>query len=165
MKQSLPFINDLYKLVTIDSIEVINEPMDMIDIEVENEHTFCITKSNLVTHNCNNLVKAVTIPALKSGCSLLIVNHVYDDPGSMFPSKIKTQGGGKGLQYMARITLQCTKVLEKESEKGSQNFYKATIRDLISTSDWLTQQKSMDTSYLRHKASTKSLHILKRNSE
>jgi RecA/RadA recombinase len=77
---------------------------------------------------CNNLVKACTIPALKTDTSLIIVNHTYDDPSSMFTSKIKAQGGGKGLQFMARINLQCSKVLEKEDKgKKPENYYKATI--------------------------------------
>jgi RecA/RadA recombinase len=75
----------------------------------------------------NNMVKGLTIPALRSDTSIIIVNHVYDDPGSMFPSKIKSQGGGKGLQYMSRITLQCSKLLEKEVNPGAANAYKATI--------------------------------------
>jgi len=76
---------------------------------------------------CNKMMKALTIPALKTNCSMIVVNHVYDDPASMFPSKIKKQGGGKGLQYMARITLQCTRANVKEEESKAENAYKATI--------------------------------------
>lgn len=116
------------KLYNIESIEIVNQPMNMIDIEVETNHTFCITPLKLITHNCNNLIKGVTVPALRSNTSLIVVNHTYADVASLYPSKIKLQSGGSGLQYMARITLQCTKTFEKEdsAEKENVGYYKST---------------------------------------
>lgn len=74
----------------------------------------------------NSMVKAITIPALKTDTAMLIINHVYDDPSSLFAQKIKNQGGGKGLQYMSRLTLQCDRVLEKEEDKNGDGFYSGT---------------------------------------
>ena len=70
---------------------------------------------------CNLLVKATTIPALRTNVGLIIVNHVYDDPQAMYASKIKQQGGGKGIQYMARLVIQCSKKLEKDDNKDKQD--------------------------------------------
>lgn len=77
----------------------------------------------------NKFIKSLTIPALKSDCPIVITNHIYDDPGAMYTSKIKNQSGGKAAQYMARITIQCTKAYEKteESEENHKNYYSATI--------------------------------------
>ena len=70
----------------------------------------------------NNLVKGTIIPALRSNTTMIYLNHVYDDPASMFPSKIKNQSGGKQLQYIPHVSLQCTKKLVK-SESGDADFY------------------------------------------
>jgi RecA/RadA recombinase len=76
----------------------------------------------------NNMMKGLTIPALKTDTSMLVVNHIYDDPSSMFPSKIKNQSGGKGLQYASHLTIQCHKKFEKnEKKKEDGTEYKATI--------------------------------------
>ena len=74
----------------------------------------------------NNMIKAITIPALETDTAMICINHVYDDPAAMFAGKIKNQGGGKGLQYMGSINVQCTKLLEKDEEKDSEQFYSGT---------------------------------------
>ena len=74
----------------------------------------------------NNMVKAITIPALKSDTAMLILNHIYDDPSAMFASKIKNQGGGRGLQYMGTINVQCSRLLEKDESKDSEAFHSGT---------------------------------------
>lgn len=74
----------------------------------------------------NNMVKAITVPALKSDTAMLILNHIYDDPSAMFASKIKNQGGGRGLQYMGTINVQCSRLLEKEADKDGDAFHSGT---------------------------------------
>jgi RecA/RadA recombinase len=74
----------------------------------------------------NNMVKAITIPALKTDTAMLILNHIYDDPSAMFASKIKNQGGGRGLQYMGTINVQCSRLLEKETDKEGDAFHSGT---------------------------------------
>jgi len=63
----------------------------------------------------NNLIKGCTIPALKTNVAFLVINHTYADPASMFASKIQNQGGGGGIKYMSRLTIQCGRCLEKSS--------------------------------------------------
>lgn len=81
----------------------------------------------------NNMMKSLTIPALRSNTTMIVVNHIYDDPGAMFQSKIKAQGGGKGAIYMARVVLQCSKGFEKEDGKDAENAYKATVLKFMTT--------------------------------
>lgn len=61
----------------------------------------------------NTFVKALTVPALKTDIPVILLNHVYCDPNSMYPSKIKSQSGGEGIQYMGSITVQCVRSLVK----------------------------------------------------
>ncbi len=81
----------------------------------------------------NNMMKSLTIPALRSDTSIIVVNHVYDDPGAMFQTKIKAQGGGKASLYMARVVLQCSRAFEKEDGKNAENAYKATVLKFMTT--------------------------------
>lgn len=75
---------------------------------------------------CNNMMKALTIPALQTDTAMIVLNHVYDDPSAMYSQKIKQSGGGKGLQYMGSIILQCTRNLEKDEDKNSEAYYGGT---------------------------------------
>jgi len=120
------FIASNYKEYDIESIEIIDEDLDMYDIEVEEDHTFCITNNNIISHNCNNLMKALTIPALKTNTAMIVLNHIYQNPGEMYSSKIQQQSGGLGLQYMCSINIQCTRLLEKDEDKDSEQYYGGT---------------------------------------
>lgn len=154
------FITDQYEYLPIDEIEIINESIDMIDITIDSDHTFCITNSNIISHNCNNMVKGLTIPALKTQCSIIIVNHVYDDPASMFPSVIKKQGGGKGLQYMARINVQCS--LAREKSKTDNSAYSATILKFMTVKNSLVKPFFKSEMYLDYsKGPNKYFGLLK----
>lgn len=86
----------------------------------------------------NNLMRGLMMRVPVSGATLLIVNHIYDDPsaGMFGVSKIKQMGGGKGLEYSSHVILQCEKLLvksnntdyitglEDKSDVDEGNFYK-----------------------------------------
>ena len=74
----------------------------------------------------NNMMKALSIPALKSDTPMIVINHVYQNPGALFTSKIQAQGGGLGLQYMGSINIQCSRCLEKDEDKDSEAYYGQT---------------------------------------
>jgi len=74
----------------------------------------------------NNMVKACTIPALKSDVSIIFLNHVYEDPSAMFTSKIKNQPGGLGLQFMGTVNIQCARNLDKDESADKTSYYKGT---------------------------------------
>ncbi len=131
--QSLQFIEEEYEFLDIDTIEIEEGDFELYDIEVEDDHTFCITKDNIISHNCNNMVKGCTMPALVSNCSMLFINHVYDDPSAMYASKVKNQSGGKGLQYMGSIGLQCDKRLDKTENEENIGYYRGSFLKFIST--------------------------------
>lgn len=73
----------------------------------------------------NKLCRAMTVPALKTGTTVLIINWVYDGP-SMHPQKIKDQPGGKGSQFIGSINVQCTKTNVKAESKDADNYYEAS---------------------------------------
>lgn len=63
----------------------------------------------------NNLMRGLMMRVPMSNATLLIVNHIYDDPsaGMFGASKIKQMGGGRGLVYSSHVILQCDKLLVK----------------------------------------------------
>ncbi len=73
------------------------------------------------------MLRSWVVPAGKTRCPIVIVNHVYDDPSAMYPSKIKNIGGGKQTAFMPAITIQCTKSLEKKDDKDNALEFKGTI--------------------------------------
>lgn len=81
---------------------------------------------------CNNMIKGCTVPALKTQCTLIVLNHVYDDPGAFMPTKLKQQRGGRGLQYMASLAVQCDRRLEKGSA-SDEGFYETTVLKFFTT--------------------------------
>ena len=80
----------------------------------------------------NAMIKSVTIPAVKTDTSLIILNHVYQNPGAMFTSKIMNQSGGLGITYQSRISLQLTKKLEKNDNRDD-GYYGKNIINVFST--------------------------------
>lgn len=84
----------------------------------------------------NNLMRGLMMRVPMSNATLLIVNHIYDDPaaGMFGASKIKQMGGGRGLVYSSHVILQCDKLLVKsnndeyitgeEKDDDSVGFYK-----------------------------------------
>lgn len=65
----------------------------------------------------NNLMRGLMMRVPMSNATLLIVNHIYDDPsaGMFGASKIKQMGGGRGLVYSSHVILQCDKLLVKSN--------------------------------------------------
>jgi hypothetical protein len=95
------------------------------DATVKNKQ---VSEMGLRAKLINNLMKGMIIPAMKTSTSMLIVNHIYDDPAAMYTSKIKNQGGGKGAQYAAHLILQCSKKFEKnDASKVEGSYSRATV--------------------------------------
>jgi RecA/RadA recombinase len=102
----------------------------------------------------NNLMKGLVVPAIKSDTSILVINHIYDDPSSLFPSKIKSQSGGKGIQYIAHLSIQCSRKTDKEDsnskakEDKESAFYKAAILNFFTAKNRIAKPFLSTESYL-----------------
>ncbi len=75
----------------------------------------------------NNMMRGLMMRAVMSNCTLIVINHEYQDPGAMFASKIHNMAGGKAIEYGSHIILQCEKLLIKANDN-----------------DWLTGKESDD---------------------
>ena len=75
---------------------------------------------------CNLLVKACTIPALRSNVPFIIVNHIYANPNATYEEKIKQMSGGMGISYQSRLVIQCAQnygIDDKDKKKGRERYY------------------------------------------
>ena len=125
--------DDVRVLVVLDSIGALSSDK-LINDAVKKDQMVADMGSSAKLRN--NLMRGLMMRVPISGATLLIINHVYDDPSALFgASKIKQMGGGKGLEYASHLILQCEKLLvkagndeflvggeDKETDQG--NFYK-----------------------------------------
>lgn len=112
--------------IPIKRISIKCQPTTLYDITVEDDHTFLITNTNIFTHNCGTMLRAVTIPAKKTNSALLILSQQYADPNALFPSKLKNIRGGQSAIYQPSLIVQLSRRLEKGNEK-EDNFYETSI--------------------------------------
>ena len=64
----------------------------------------------------NNMISTLMMRVVRTNCALLVTNHVYDNPGAMFTSKVKDMPGGKKLYFASDVILQSSKRLIKEGD-------------------------------------------------
>ena len=103
--------DDVRVLVVLDSIGALSSDK-LINDAVKKDQMVADMGSSAKLRN--NLMRGLMMRVPISGATLLIINHVYDDPSALFgASKIKQMGGGKGLEYASHLILQCEKLLVK----------------------------------------------------
>lgn len=71
-------------------------------------------------------IRAVTMPALKTRCGMLMISQTYDNPGALFKSKLMNFRGGKAVMYQTSLVVQLSRRLEKGVEK-EDNFYEDSV--------------------------------------
>lgn len=112
-------------LIILDSLGNLVTEKFYADAEEKSKQ---VTDMGLRARACNGLMMSTTIPALKTDTSFIAINHIYDDPSALHPSKIKNQSGGKKLQYVSTITIQCAKSLSSKDKDESEDklYYKGS---------------------------------------
>jgi len=64
-----------------------------------------------------SMLRTLTYRAAKTNTTIIFVNHIYDNPGSMYPTLVKSQAGGKGPLYLASVLVQLSATQTKEDEE------------------------------------------------
>jgi len=118
--QSRLFIEDEYEELNIDSIEKEEGNFDLIDINVDEDQTFCVTPLNIISHNCRSMLRVLTYKAAKAGIPIIFTNHIYASM-ELYPSLIKTQSGGQGPVYLASLIVQLGVRSEKQDDKNEDD--------------------------------------------
>lgn len=97
----------------------------------------------------NNMLRGLVMRVCESDCTLLVVNHEYQNPDSMYPTKIHQMGGGKLIEYSSHVVLQCEKVFVKsddndyltglEKEDDDTGFYKGNRLKCFTTKNRISK--------------------------
>jgi RecA/RadA recombinase len=99
-------------IIAIDSLGALQSEMQMNRMEKDNTSQDMgsrarAIKSLLVT--CNQL-SAIT------NTTILITNHIYDNPTEMYPSLVKEMPGGRAVVYIPSVTVQLARKPMKEDK-------------------------------------------------
>lgn len=100
---------DLHFLIILDSIGALASIKSAKD--AQNGSTAVDMGSN--ARVIGEMITLATIPALKTDTPIIMLNHTYDSPGQLTPSKLKSMKGGRKVLYMPRFSIQCTAVQRK----------------------------------------------------
>ena len=85
-----------------------------------------------------SMLRLLTYKAGRAGVTVLMTNHTYSDPASLYPSLVQNQSGGSGPLYMASVIVQLAKKNEKQDANNeddailpeAKNFSGVTLRAL-----------------------------------
>jgi RecA/RadA recombinase len=106
---------ELKVIIAIDSLANLASAKELADIEKGSESMDMGTRAKAL----KSMMRVLTFQAAKAKVPIIVTNHIYDNPGELRPSMIKTQSGGKGLVYLASILVQLSMTAEKGSDDDS----------------------------------------------
>jgi recombination protein RecA len=68
-----------------------------------------------------SMLRAITHTAAKANCPVIFTNHIYDNPGAMYPTLVKNQSGGSGPLYMSSVLVQMSTKQERAGKSDNKN--------------------------------------------
>jgi recombination protein RecA len=120
-------------IVSIDSLGNLSSEKEQQDILKDKSAADMGSRAKGI----KSLLRTLTLKAGQAGVTVLISNHTYADPVSLYPSLIKNQSGGSGPLYMASVIVQLAKKNEKAENDDdgeilpeAKNYSGATLRAL-----------------------------------
>lgn len=72
-------------------------------------------------------IKMMTIMSARTKTTIVCTNHVFDNPGQMFPSLEKNMSGGKSVKYFSSTVIQLSAVQVKEGDADRKTGDEAAI--------------------------------------
>jgi len=104
-------------IVAIDSVGNLASAKELADIEKGKDSADMGTRAKAL----KSMMRALTFLSAKAKVPIICTNHIYDNPGELHPSMVKTQSGGKGLVYLASILVQLSMTAEKGTDDDGDN--------------------------------------------
>lgn len=104
-------------IIAIDSVGNLASAKELADIERGKDAADMGTRAKAL----KSMMRALTFLSAKAKVPIICTNHIYDNPGEMHPSMVKTQSGGKGLVYLASVLVQLSMTAEKGSDDDGEN--------------------------------------------
>ena len=100
-------------MIVIDSLGNLNTRKELDDA-LENKSA---GDMGLRAKQMSSLLRNITFRAAKAETPVIFTNHVYENPGEMYPSLIKKQSGGLKPLFIASVLLQLSTITEKVKDE------------------------------------------------
>ena len=109
--------------ILVDSLGGMMSEMDFKRLEDES------TSADMGTlaKSMKGFIKMMTIMSARTKTTIVCTNHIFDNPGQMFPSIEKNMSGGKSVKYFSSTVLQLSAVQVKEDDKDRKTGDEAAI--------------------------------------
>lgn len=132
-------------LIVIDSLANAQSELELKRMDKDNVSADMGTFAKAI----KSLLKTCTNVAAFTKTTMIVTNHVYDDPSAMFPSLEKNMPGGKTVVYLPSVTVQLARKLIKDDEASklvdttlaaSQKNYSGVIIRLLTAKNRFIKQ-------------------------
>lgn len=109
--------------ILVDSLGGMMSEMDFKRLEDES------TSADMGTlaKSMKGFIKMMTIMSARTKTTIVCTNHIFDNPGQMFPSLEKNMSGGKSVKYFSSTVLQLSAVQVKEGDADRKTGDEAAI--------------------------------------
>lgn len=109
--------------ILVDSLGGMMSEMDFKRLEDES------TSADMGTlaKSMKGFIKMMTIMSARTKTTIVCTNHIFDNPGQMFPSLEKNMSGGKSVKYFSSTVLQLSAVQVKEGDVDRKTGDEAAI--------------------------------------
>jgi recombination protein RecA len=102
-------------IICIDSLGALNTNKELND-SLENKNA---SDMGLRAKQLKSMLLKLTYRAAKSETPIIFTNHIYDNPGDLYPSMVKKQAGGMGPLFIASLLVQLSSTnIKTADDKG-----------------------------------------------
>lgn len=109
--------------ILVDSLGGMMSEMDFKRLEDES------TSADMGTlaKSMKGFIKMMTIMSARTKTTIVCTNHIFDNPGQMYPSLEKNMSGGKSVKYFSSTVLQLSATQVKEDDKNHKTGDEAAV--------------------------------------
>lgn len=111
-------------IVAIDSLGNLESQMEQNRIEKESTSMDMGTRARAI----KSLLRTCTQLSAITNTPIIITNHIYDNPGELHPTLVKSIPGGKSTLYMPSLTIQLMRKPVKEDVVKAETGKLATLQ-------------------------------------
>jgi len=97
-------------IIAIDSIANLQSEMELKRMDKDSASADMGSFAKAI----KSLLKTCTNMSALTNTTILVTNHVYDDPSAMYPSLEQNMAGGKAAVYLPSVTVQLARKLVKD---------------------------------------------------
>jgi RecA/RadA recombinase len=129
-------------IIAIDSLGNMESEIQIGRMEKSNTSSDMGSRAKAV----KSLLRTCTQLAAVTKTTILVTNHIYDDPSAMFPSLVKEMPGGRAAVYLPSVTVQLARKPTKDEKDtdaklavGQKNYSGVILRALTAKNRFVKQ--------------------------